>query len=63
VLGGAQEFGKFNIESFIPTIDFRLDLTYTLTDAPPGVYKIQTVIHDKNSDKLTDFVKTIKIQE
>lgn len=62
VLGGVQEFGKFSITSFIPTTDFRLDLTYSLTDAPPGAYQIRTVIHDKNSDKRTEFTEIIRIQ-
>jgi len=62
VLGGLQEFGKFNITSPLPVTDFRLDLTYTLTDAPPGPYRIQTVIHDKNSNKTTKFVQEIRIE-
>jgi len=62
VLGGSDGFGKFSISSFIPTTDFRLDLTYTLTGAPPGVYNLQTIVHDKNSDKTTKFTKQIKIQ-
>lgn len=61
VLGGAQGFGKFEISSFLPTTDFRLDLTYTLTEAPPGNYSIQTVVRDENSDKVTNFTKTIRI--
>jgi hypothetical protein len=62
VLGGVQEFGKFSLVSFIPTTDFRLDLTYTLTDAPAGVYQLQTVINDKNSNKSTKFTQKIRIK-
>jgi hypothetical protein len=62
VLGGVQEFGKFSLVSFIPTTDFRLDLTYTLTDAPAGVYQLQTVINDKNSNKSTKFIQKVRIK-
>jgi hypothetical protein len=62
VLGGVQEFGKFNLVSVIPTTDFRLDLTYTLTDAPAGVYQLQTVINDKNSNKSTKFIQKVRIK-
>jgi hypothetical protein len=62
VLGGVDEFGKFGISSFIPTTDFRLDLTYTLTGAPPGAYNLQTIIHDKNSDKTIKFTRRIRIE-
>jgi len=62
VLGGVQEFGTFSLVSFIPTTDFRLDLTYTLTDAPAGVYQLQTVINDKNSNKSTKFIQKVRIK-
>jgi hypothetical protein len=62
VLGGTEEFGSFEINSFIPTTDFRLDLTYTLTDAPADTYRIRTIIHDRNSSKTTEFAKLIRIQ-
>jgi hypothetical protein len=61
-LGGKQNFGKFDLQTPLPVTDFRLDLTYTLTGAPPGAYVLQTVIHDKNSGKSTRFEEKITIE-
>lgn len=55
VLTGQQNFGKFVFISLIPNTEFRMDLTYWLTDAPAGVYDIQTVVHDQNSGQSTKF--------
>ncbi len=62
VIGGLQKFGRFDLTSPMPVTDFRLDLTYRLTDAPAGVYVIQTVINDQNSGKTTRFDQKIRIQ-
>jgi len=62
VLAGQQDFGKFEFISPIPNTEFRLDLTYWLTDAPAGVYDIQTIIHDQNSGESTKFTMQIKIR-
>lgn len=61
VLGGLQDFGKFDLSSPYPVTDFRLDLTYTVS-APPGEYRIQTVIRDRNSGKNTRFARKIVIR-
>ncbi|MFC1884483.1 hypothetical protein ACFL2O_06920 [Thermodesulfobacteriota bacterium] len=62
VIAGQQNFGKFELITPIPSTEFRLDLTYWLTDAPAGVYDVQTVVHDKNSGKNTKFTTRIKIK-
>jgi len=62
VVTGQQDFGKFEVISPIPNTEFRLDLTYWLTNAPKGVYDIQTIVHDKNSGKNTKFTKRIEIK-
>jgi len=62
VLGGQKGVLKFNDISPIPITDFSLDLTYTLTGAPPGSYKFQTTVNDKNSGKSTKFENKIEIR-
>ena len=62
ILVGQQDFGKFEIISPLPNTEFRLDLTYWLTDAPPGDYKVQTVVHDQNSGQSTKFTTQIKMK-
>ena len=62
VLGGQQDVYKFDHTSPIPNTEFSLDLTYTLTGLPGGVYKIQTKINDKNSAKSTTFENIIEIK-
>ena len=60
ILAGQQNFGKFEFISPLPNTEFRLDLTYWFTDAPSGVYDVQTVVHDQNSGQSTTF--TIQIE-
>ena len=62
VLAGQQDFGKFEFISPIPNTEFRLDLTYWFTDAPAGVYDVQTVVHDQNSGKSTKFTTQIEMR-
>ena len=62
ILGGQKEVLKFNDISPIPVTDFSLDLTYTLTGAPAGIYKFQTTVNDKNSAKSTQFDTKIEIR-
>jgi outer membrane protein OmpA-like peptidoglycan-associated protein len=62
ILGGQQEVLKFDDISPIPITDFSLDLTYTLTGAPAGIYKFQTTVNDKNSAKSTKFDTKIEIK-
>lgn len=62
VLGGQKKFADFGLDSPLPVTDFRLDLTYTISGAPSGTYEIQTIIHDKNSGKETEFTKKIQIK-
>jgi outer membrane protein OmpA-like peptidoglycan-associated protein len=62
ILGGQKEVLKFNDISPIPVTDFSLDLTYTLTGAPAGIYKFQTTVNDRNSAKSTKFDTKIEIK-
>jgi hypothetical protein len=62
VLTGQQNFGKFEFISPIPNTEFRMDLTYWLTDAPAGIYDIQTVVHDKNSGQSAKFSTQIEMK-
>jgi hypothetical protein len=62
VLAGQQNFGKFDLVSPMPNTEFRLDLTYWLTDAPAGAYDVQTVIHDQNSGQSTKFITQIELR-
>jgi hypothetical protein len=62
VLGGQKDVIKFNNISPIPMTDFSLDLTYTLTGAPAGIYNFQTTVNDKNSTKSTKFETTIEVR-
>ena len=62
ILAGKQSFGKFGLVTPLPTTDFRLDLDYTLTGAPNGIYNIKTVIHDQNTGERTEFTKKIEIR-
>lgn len=63
ILLGKKNFGLFDLASPIPNTEFKLDLTYTLSGAPPGKYILETVVRDQNSDKTTEFTKTIRIKE
>lgn len=62
IIAGKQGFIKFNIKTYIPNTEFKLDLDYMLTDATKGIYNLQTVIHDLNSNKKTKFTKKIEIR-
>ena len=62
VMAGQQNFGAFELITPIPSTEFRLDLTYWLTDAPAGVYDVQTVVHDMNSGQSTKFTTQIKMK-
>ena len=62
VLGGQKNVIQFNNISPIPMTDFSLDLTYTLTGAPAGIYNIQTTVNDKNSTHSTKFENKIEIR-
>lgn len=62
ILTGQQNFGKFEIISPLPNTEFRIDLTYWLTDAPPGDYDVQTVVHDQNSGQSTKFTTQITMK-
>jgi len=62
VLGGQNDVYKFDHTSPIPNTEFSLDLTYTLTGLPDGIYKIQTKVNDKNSAKSTAFDNIIEIR-
>ncbi|MEC9493381.1 hypothetical protein [Flexistipes sp.] len=63
ILMGKKNFGSFDFVSPFPNTEFKMDLTYTLSGAPPGKYLLETVLRDKNSNKTTEFVKTIKIEK
>ena len=62
VLAGQQDFGNFEITSPISNTEFRLDLTYWLSEAPPAIYDVQTVVHDRNSGQSTKFTIQIELQ-
>jgi outer membrane protein OmpA-like peptidoglycan-associated protein len=62
ILAGQQNFGKFELISPIRKTDFQLELTYWLTEAPPGDYDVQTVIHDQNSGQSTKFTSSVKMK-
>jgi hypothetical protein len=62
ILAGQQNFGKFDIISPTRNTEFRLDLTYWLTDAPAGTYDVQTVVHDQNSGQHTKFTSQIEMK-
>lgn len=63
ILAGQQNFGTFEIVSPMANTEFRLDLTYWLTEAPAGLYDIQTVVHDQNSGLSTKFVTQIEMKQ
>jgi len=62
VLSGKENFGNFSLKSPIPNTEFHMDLTYTLTGIPAGIYMLKTVVRDINSGKATDFINKIEIQ-
>lgn len=62
ILAGQQDFGKFELISPVQKTDFQLELTYWLTDAPPGDYDVQTVVHDQNSGQSTKFTTQVKMR-
>jgi OOP family OmpA-OmpF porin len=62
ILAGQQNFGKFELISPIQKTEFQLELTYWLTDAPPGDYDVQTVVHDQNSGQSTKFTTPVKMK-
>ena len=62
ILTGKQDFGRFTFQSPIANTEFKLDLNYTITDMPGGIYNFQTVIRDVNSGKSTKFTKKIRLK-
>jgi len=62
VMFGKDDFGKFDVVSPMPNTEFYLNLTYKVTGAPKGKYKLQTVVRDLNSSKSTKFAKDIEIK-
>ena len=62
ILTGQQNFGKFEFISPTPNTEFRMNLTYWLTDAPAGIYDVQTVVHDQNSGQSTKFTTQIEMK-
>jgi outer membrane protein OmpA-like peptidoglycan-associated protein len=62
ILAGQQDFGKFELISPMQKTEFQLELTYWLTDAPPGDYDVQTVVHDQNSGQSTKFATPVTMR-
>ena len=62
ILMSQKNFGSFDHASPFPNTEFKMDLTYTLSGAPPGKYILETVLRDQNSDKTTEFAKTVIIE-
>ncbi len=46
ILAGKKNLKRFTMTSRRPNREFFLNLTYTLTGAPPGDYVLETVLHD-----------------
>ncbi len=63
ILMGKKNFGSFDMVSPFPNTEFKVDLTYSLSGLPSGKYILETVLRDKNSNKRTEFSKTIKIKK
>lgn len=61
VLMEKNDFATFDIATPFPNTEFKMDFNYTL-NAPPGKYILQTELRDQNSDKATEFNKTIVIE-
>lgn len=51
VVASKEKFGAFRFESRSRLQDIYLNLTVTLTGAPPGDYTVRFVVRDLNSDK------------
>ena len=61
VLMEKNDFASVDIDTPFPNTEFKMDFNYTL-NAPPGKYILQTELRDQNSDKTTEFNKTIVIE-
>jgi len=61
VLAGKRNFGTFPFKSRSHITQFMLNLTYTLTGAEPGKYKIETVVRDNFSPKRASIIQDIEI--
>lgn len=63
VLGGQNDFGNFEFVSHHPSMEFLLNLTYSLSGVEPGVYKLHTTAKDSNSGKQTTETIEIRIEK
>ena len=62
VVAEKQDFGAFAFTSKSRLQDIFVNLTVTLTGAPPGDYTIRFTVRDQNSDKSASAEKTITMQ-
>ncbi|MBW2309242.1 MAG: hypothetical protein JRG73_20155 [Deltaproteobacteria bacterium] len=61
VLAGKRDFGRWTMKSRAYNTQFMLKLNYSLTGAPPGRYKIETVVKDNFSAKRASVIQDIEI--
>ena len=62
ILFEKKNFGRFAHTSPVQNTEFFLNLSYTLTGMPAGIYTLQTVVRDVHSGKSTMFSNAVEIK-
>jgi hypothetical protein len=62
VLAGQRDFNKWQFQSREPMFEVYVNLTYSLTGAPPGKYLIETTFNDAFSDGRVSFKLPVVIK-
>jgi hypothetical protein len=62
MLGGQQDFGKWEMASRTFNSEFMMFFTFNLSGLESGTYKIQVTLKDKNANKTVQFESPFKIE-
>jgi hypothetical protein len=63
VVAEAPGLVELSMQSRHKNREFVADITYTLDGLPPGTYKLETTLRDKNSPKWGQFVTQVEVVE
>ena len=62
ILGGKRDFKQWKFARRSSNFDMFVNMTYTLTGAPPGSYVIETTLKDLNSKEKATVRNEVEIQ-
>ena len=62
-VGQQKSFFQYRQESHHKNLEFSMDLTLRVPDAPPGDYVVEYTIHDATSGEASSFRQDFQISE